>query len=206
MKKSTTHYGTISSMPSWNNIQYSTIDMDEQEYASSVLRKLKSIFKNRDGAPEQIENYTVQNLCKRIWSVFDEKVLNINSIGKRRTILYKYTTSLELTTTRAFDNSHSEVATVINDGKCLRGDILKQVPRALTEPVPVDSILRGEVDPPDSLKLFFMYLYTGLESVEKVSKSKQMYVESSSADSVFACSGGKLLPRNQLGLGLTLKS
>ena len=125
-----------------NYIQYSIIDMDQPEYASSVLGKLKTIFKNRGGAPEEIESYTVQNLCKRTRSVFDENVLNINSIGKQRTILYKCPTSLQLAATRAFD-SHSEVATVTNAAKCLRDDILKQEPRALTEPVTVDSILRG---------------------------------------------------------------
>ena len=78
---------------------------------------------SENSKPEQIESYTVQNLCKSIRSVFDENVLNINSIGKQRTILYQCTTSLELATTRAFDNSHSEVATVITAAKCLRDDI-----------------------------------------------------------------------------------
>ena len=39
-----------------------------------------------------------------------------------------------------------------------------------------------------------------------MSENKQRYIDSSSADTVYACSGGKLLPGKHLSLGLAIKS
>ena len=56
------------------------------------------------------------------------------------------------------------------------------------------------------MKPFYKHLYTGQGDAGKVSENKQRYIDSSSADTVYACSGGKLLPGKHLSLGLAIKS
>ena len=51
--------------------------------------------------------------------------------------------------------------------------------------------MRGEVDPPESVKEFFQILYAG--SSGDLSSRKEGLVNSTSVDVVYACSGGKLV-------------
>ena len=64
--------------------------------------------------------------------------------------------------------------------------------------------MTGEVDPPDSDKEFCQILYDGPSG--DLSFRKERVVNSTSADVVYACSGGKLLPGKQISLGVALKS
>ena len=64
--------------------------------------------------------------------------------------------------------------------------------------------MRGEVDPPESVKEFFQILYTGPSG--NVSLRKERLVNSTSADVVYLCSGGKRLPGKHISLGVALKS
>ena len=69
----------------------------------------------------------------------------------------------------------------------------------------MESIIKGEVDIPENLQNFYKILYTGSES-GPCSSRKTRLTNSSSADAIFACSGGKLIPGKHLSLGLALKS
>ena len=51
--------------------------------------------------------------------------------------------------------------------------------------------MRGEVDPPESVKEFFQILYAGPSG--DLSSRKEGLVNSISVDVVYACSGGKLV-------------
>ena len=124
-------------------IRYSVIDMDEPEYASCLLDRLKRLYMERSGLSDEMENYTVQNLCKCIRSVFQDDVLSIQCTSSKRTILYKSSTSLESASTRALVKNNNEATTLINTATYLRDQISKQQPTPLAEPVTVESILRG---------------------------------------------------------------
>ena len=123
-------------------IRYSVIDMNEPECASCLLDRLKRLYIERSGLSDEMENYTVQNLCKRIRSVFQDDVLSIQC---KRTILYKSSTSLESASTRALVKNKNEATALINTATYLRVQILKQQPTPRAEPVTVESILRGEL-------------------------------------------------------------
>ena len=58
---------------------------------------------------------------------------------------------------------------------------------------------------PENLQNFYKILYTGSES-GSCSSRKTRLTNSGSADAIFACSGGKLIPWKNLSLGLALKS
>ena len=63
--------------------------------------------------------------------------------------------------------------------------------------------MAGEVEPPNSLKEFFTTLYDGNSSISQIAKR---FGDSSVADEMYACSGGKLLLGRHLPLGLTVTS
>ena len=121
-------------------------------------------------------------------------------------MLYKPSTSLGSASTRVLVKNNNEATTLINTSTYLRDQLLKQQPTPLAEPVTVESILRGEADPPECVKPFYRHLYTGQGDAGKLSENKQRYIDSSSAHTVYACSGGKLLPGKHLSLGLAIKS
>ena len=58
---------------------------------------------------------------------------------------------------------------------------------------------------PKSYKQFYKVLYTG-NGNEQCSARQSHMLEGSSADAIFAYSGGKLIPAKHLSLGLTVKS
>ena len=66
----------------------------------------------------------------------------------------------------------------------------------------VDTIMKGEVSVPDNMSFFFRKLYNGDEGT--VSAQKQRFIDSSSADAVYRCSGTKLLPGKHITHSLTL--
>ena len=74
----------------------------------------------------------------------------------------------------------------------LRTEILSIQPKSLEEPLNAKKELAGEVKPPNSLKEFFTTLCGGNSS--GLSARKERFVDSSAADVMYACSGGKFLP------------
>ena len=87
----------------------------------------------------------------------------------------------------------------------LRNEILSLKTSPLNEGWSAENIIKGEVDIPENLQNFYKILYTGSES-GPCSSRKTRLTNSSSADAIFACSGGKLIPGKHLSLGLALKS
>ena len=65
--------------------------------------------------------------------------------------------------------------------------------------------MEGEVKIPESLKEFYKIFYTG-NANEQCSARISHMMEGSSAEAIYACSGGKLIPGKHLTLGLNLKS
>ena len=88
----------------------------------------------------------------------------------------------------------------------MRQGILALECTPLEEPLSVDSIMKGEVQIPDSVNEFFTTLYTGDSSSKEISKRKQRLIDSTAADVLYASTGGKVLPGKHLSLALTLKS
>ena len=86
----------------------------------------------------------------------------------------------------------------------LRKEILSIQPKPLEETLNAKKVLTGEEEPPNSLKEFFTTLYGGNSS--DLSAHKERFVDSSAADMMYACSGGKFLPAKHLSFGLTVKS
>ena len=225
-QKSTTHAGeTTSEMslalktpPVENNlrnqcyddlvkyINHSIIDLNEPEYASDLLERFQKSFEDRGGNAKQLEKYTTQNLSKRLRSSFNDNVLSIQRTPSNALVLFKTSSSKESAAVKAEEKRKKQTAGLESAARHLREIILKQKPLTLTEPVTVDAIMKGEVEPPEQLKHFFRHLYSGQGDPKKVSESKQRYIESSSADAVFACSGGRLLPGKHLSLALAVKS
>ena len=72
----------------------------------------------------------------------------------------------------------------------------------MEEPLTVEEIMRGEVDPLESVKEFFQILYAGPSG--DLSSQKGRLVNSTSADVVYAYSAGKHLPGKHISLGVAL--
>ena len=84
----------------------------------------------------------------------------------------------------------------------LRRDILtlEKIPLNTSS---VDTIMKGEVSISDNSNFFFRKLYSGDEGT--ISAQKQRFIDSSSADAVYCCSGTKLPPGKHITHTLTLK-
>ena len=126
--------------------------------------------------------------------------------GKKRTIIWKNSSMPINQATQIAKQNHGEDKTTI--WKCatvLRNEILSLKSSPLNEGWSAENIIKGEVDIPENLQNFYKILYTGSES-GPCSSRKTRLTNSSSADAIFACSGGKLIPGKHLSLGLALKS
>ena len=86
----------------------------------------------------------------------------------------------------------------------LRNEILQSRSNPLEEPLTVEQTVTDEVDQPESVKEFSQILYAGPSG--NLSLRKERLVNSTFADVVYACSGGKLLPGKYISLGVALKS
>ena len=80
----------------------------------------------------------------------------------------------------------------------LRNEMLSIQPKSLTKTSKCTKVLVGQVEPPDSVKEYFTTLYGGNSS--SLSARKQRFVDSSAADVMYSCSGGKFLPGKHLSL------
>ena len=75
----------------------------------------------------------------------------------------------------------------------MRKKILNNNINTLEEPVTVAGIMEREVKIPDKVKPFFWIKYTESDSDNDLTILKERLIESSAADTVHACSGGKQL-------------
>ena len=77
----------------------------------------------------------------------------------------------------------------------------------MAEPISVINTIKGEIDPPEPFQNLFKVLNTGSDSLT-CSSQKSCLTDSSTADAVYARSGGggELIPGKHFALGLILKS
>ena len=66
--------------------------------------------------------------------------------------------------------------------------------------------MEGEAKIPDEVKTFFQIINTMSDSENDLTIRKERLIESSAADTVYACSGGKQLTGKHLSLGITVKT
>ena len=90
---------------------------------------------------------------------------------------------------------------IVNEKKALNNNI-----NPLEEPVTVAGIMEREVKIPDKVKTFFQIMYIGIDSGNGLTIRKARLIESSSADAVYACSGGKQLTGKDLSSSVTVKT
>ena len=190
-----------------NHIQKSLLDERRPELATSVFERYRQEFLRRKGKKDDIESYTVQNLCKRVRSHFTDDLLYMQAENNRRgTIMYDNETSFLAACQQAYDHKLPMEAKVYEIALLLREEILALKPSYLSDLLTIDSILQGDVQPPILVDLFFRVLYTGSDCEEKTTEQKERFIKSSSADAVYACSGGKLLPGKHFALAMGIKS
>ena len=156
---------------------------------------------------ERIQAYTTKNLSKMLKNEFPESELNIKADATKKMIAFKVGS---MSTGLAYEKAKFASGDTRNlMWECamkMRQDILQLESIPLEESLSVNSIMAGEAQVPDSVNEFFTTLYTGSSSNIGISKKKQRLVDSTATDVLFATTGGKVLPRKHLSLGLTLKS
>ena len=170
---------------------------------TDLLDRYKTVYIDEGGDEIKSQRFNVQNLAKKLRKQFEESELKIQAESTRK-ILWRgdltYSSALNIA------KQHSQIAdnSIWECAMKLRKEILSIQPKPLEEPLNAQKVLAGEVEPPDSLKEFFTTLYGGNSS--GLSARKERFVDSSAADVMYACSGGKFLPGKHLSLGLTVKS
>ena len=191
-----------------NHIRRSIIKADQPELATSVMQRYIDAFVSNGGDVDDIQDYTVQSLCRRIKTVFDENELVIAADGKKSTVFYKNSgISLKSAMSSAAEEVKSGKSIIRGCASLLRNEILTLESTPFQSSMTVNDIMGGEVKIPENLKYFYQKLYTGDDDMDAtLNPKKQRLIESSSADAVFACSGSKKLPGKHIGLGLAIKS
>ena len=175
--------------------------------ANSILERYKNIYRYNGGDTRDLEQYSIQSLCRRLHNTFNEYLLKIAADGKRGTVLYKNSgLSIGEAFSQAQESRYFKKDIVRHCASILRNESLSLERTPLDNNVNVDSIMKGEVTSPDMLEEFYRNLYTGSISVPDVTSRKKRLIESSCADAIYACSGSKLLPGKHLSLALALKS
>ena len=171
---------------------------------SCLLKTYKDFFLLYDGDIAVLEGYTVQNMCRKLNRHMGNVITVTSNKKKAGTVVYKtdamsFQQALQLVAT----SQESAQNTIQECANILRSDILTLEKTPLNTSS-VDTIMKGEVSVPDNMSFFFRKLYNGDEGT--VSAQKQRFIDSSSADAVYCCSGTKLLPGKHITHALTLKS
>ena len=178
--------------------------------SSSAVYSLvsKIVLKQQVGGETNfLDTYTLQNFCSMLKKNFSNEELTITPENTKKTLEYKTGLGLEEAYTCANLKSSEDRSSEI--WKCallMRKKILNNNINPLEEPVIVAGIMEGEVKIPDELKTFFQIMYTGSDSENDLTTQKERLEESSAADTVYVCSGGKQLTGKHLSLGVTVKA
>ena len=184
-------------------VNESVIGENQHELASQILNLYIERYLSDGGSEEEVATYSIQNLCKKLHSHFADAIC-IEAEKTKKTVIWKtgaytYSTALQKAETRS--NSTNRLVR-----KCalkLRTEILSIEKATIEEPVS-GKIMEGEVKLPEVVRTFYKTLYTGEDGDS--SEKKKRLVESSTADAVFACSSGKLIPGKHLSLAFVMKS
>ena len=172
--------------------------------ASSLRKTYKDFFLSYGGDITVLEGYTVQNMCRKLNKHIGNVITVTSNKKKTGTVVYKtdamsFQQALQLVATsqEPAQNTIQECANI------LRRDILTSEKTQLNTSS-VDTIMKGEVSVPNNVNFFFRKLYN--EDEGTVSAQKRRFIDSSSANAVYCCSGTKLLPGKNITHALTLKS
>ena len=159
---------------------------------SQLLDRYKRVYITEGGKQDKIKSYTNQRLVNKLRKHFDSTVLNIMSDSTNKFLAWKKgDMSFNVTSCLAKENFKKSNDFLWDYAVMLRNKILQSWSNPLEEPLTVEEIMRGEVDAGPSGDL---------------SSRKERLVNSTSADVVYACSGGKLLPSKHISLRVALKS
>eukprot|EP00794_Sanderia_malayensis_P003981 gene3981-4530_t len=156
----------------------------EVVYHHSSRKSRKQEFLKRQGKQEDIEKYTVQNLCKRITNHFTADVLLMQAENTRRgAIIYDCKTPFEVACKQVYDHKVPSIADFGDITLLLRGEeIIKLGPSYLFDPPTIDSIIHGEVEPPCQLESRSGFFILALIAVRFKAKDMSMAASSSSSD------------------------
>ena len=140
---------------------------------------------------------------------FPASFLTISAAATKKMIAFKTgSMTAELAYKKLETNTNDSQNLIWECAMKLRQDIMDVECFPLEEPLSVGQIMKGEASVPNSVTEFFTTLYTGsrYRHSDNISKRKQRLIDSTSADVLYASSGGKLLPGKHLSLALALKS
>ena len=172
---------------------------------SQLLERYKRVYITESGKQDKIKSYTNQHLINKLGKHFDNNVLNLMSDSTKKLMAWKKgDISFNIASCFAKENVKKLNDFLWDRAVMMRNEILQSRSNSLEEPLTVKEIMRGEVDPPESVKEVFQILYVG--PFGDLSSRKERLVNSTSADVVYACSGGKFLPSKHISLGVALKS
>ena len=170
-------------------IRNTIIEKNSSEFVSSLLSRFKNSFEAAGGETNFLDTYTLQNFCSMLKKNFSNEELTIAAENTKKTLAYKTGLGLEEAYTCANLKSSEDRSSEIS--KCallMRKKILNNNINPLEEPVTVAGIMEGEVKIPEGVKTFFRIMYTGSDSENDLTIQKEGLVESSAADTVYACS------------------
>ena len=157
------------------------------------------------GSAQDVQSHTVQNFQRMLRNNFPEDELAIEGDSTKKIVVWMSGTLMfdrASSLANMIEGSHHSA--IYECAKLLRNDILGQQIRDLEEPFTVEKVMAGEIEAPESVKEFFSILYAC--GNRNITDRKQRLVDSSSADAVYECSVGALLPGKHLALGLAVKS
>ena len=183
-------------------IQKEIIDNSKPMYVVDILNRFNLCFASEGGNDHALSS--VQTLSNKLRKMFDSKTLTIEADSTKKMIAFKTGIPENEARKIAAVNKQSIDTTFGNCAMEMRRPILQLESNPLEEPLSANSIMKGEVEIPSIVTNFFRTLYTG--AVKTKSNRKERLVESTSADVVYSCSGGKLLPGKHLSLAIGLKS
>ena len=164
---------------------------------SSLLKTYKDFLSN-GGDIAVLEGYTVQNMCGKLNKHMGNVITVTGTIVyKTEAMSFKQALQLVVTSQESAQNTIQECANIL----CRDILTLEETPLNTSS---VDTVMKREVSLPDNVNFFFRKLCSGDEGT--VRAQKQRFIDCSSADAVYCCSGTKILPGKHITHALTLKS
>ena len=186
-----------------NYVKGSVLEENMPVLASDLLAMYVDFFMLQGGNKDELLHYTVQNMCKKLSTHFPTEV-SIEAEKTKKTVIWKTGAYSYAEALKMAEGSNSTTLLVEKCALKLRNEILALSKDTIEDPVTTEKILDGEVNIPSLVKAFYTTFYTGGEEI--ISAKKKRLIESSSADAVFSCSSGKLLPGKHLSLAFVVKS
>ena len=136
---------------------------EKPQYVSNLLQSFKQLYIAKGGKPQDAESYSVQHFTTKLKKEFNQNGIAVKANRTKKTVILK-NESMPLThATHLAKQSQNLEANII--WKCatkLRNNILSLEFVPVAGPICVNSIIKGEKDPPESVQNFFSkVLYTG---------------------------------------------